>query len=229
MSSATSTTAATTRPEGSNPLQLYSLATPNGQKVSIALEEMQLNYDAFTVDIRKNDQFTDWFKEINPNSKIPALVDREGPDGKELKIFESGAILTYLAEKTGKFLPTGAKRWEVLEWVFWQMAGFGPMLGQMGHFTKYAPEQVPYAINRYTQESKRLFAVLEKQLEGKEYVCEEYSIADMAIFPWARGVAKFYGQEKFDAMGEIPNVKQWIERVEKRPAVQKGLTVNPFL
>jgi GST-like protein len=219
-----SSSEAKSRPgEGSNPIQLYSLATPNGHKVAIFLEEAELKYDAHTVNITKGDQFTDWFKEVNPNSKIPAIHDKESG----MKVFESGAILLYLAEKTGKFLPKDLKkRFEVIEWVFWQMAGFGPMLGNMGHFHKYAKEDVPYGKERYMTESKRLFAVLEKQLEGKEYVCGEYSIADMAIFPWARGVDKFYGL--LDKMGDIPNVKKYIERMEAKPAVQRALKVTPF-
>jgi len=173
--------------------------------------------------IRKNDQFTDWFKAINPNSKIPALVDKE----TGMKVFESGAILLYLGEKTGKFLPKDLKKkYEVIEWVMWQMGGLGPMLGQMGHFFKYAPEDVPYAKKRYETESKRLFAVVEKQLEGKDYICGEYSIADMAIFPWLRGVDKFYG--KLTDMGDVPNVTKYIQRMEDRPAVQRGLKVTPF-
>jgi len=209
--------------EGSNPIQLYSLATPNGHKIAIFLEEAELKYDAHTVDIRKNDQFTDWFKAINPNSKIPALVDKE----TGMKIFESGAILLYLGEKTGKFLPKDLKKkYEVIEWVMWQMGGLGPMLGQMGHFFKYAPEDIPYAKKRYETESKRLFAVVEKQLEGKDFICGEYSIADMAIFPWLRGVDKFYG--KLTDMGDVPNVTKYIQRMEDRPAVQRGLKVTPF-
>jgi len=160
-----------TRPEGSAPLQLYSLATPNGQKVTIALEEMGLPYDAHTIDIMKGVQFKEWFiKEVNSNSKIPALIDKEAPGGP-LSIFESGSILLYLAKKSGKFLPQDPrKEAQTISWLMWQMGGLGPMTGQMGHFVKYAKVDVPYAKERYTNEAKRLWGVLEKQLEGKEYV-----------------------------------------------------------
>jgi len=216
------------RPEGDKEIQLYSLGTPNGHKLSIFLEEAGIPYDAHTVDIRKNVQFEEWFKDVNPNSKIPAIVDKKGPNGKPLAVFESGAILLYLARKYGKFLPKDpAKESQAIQWLFWQMAGFGPMLGQMGHFFKYAPEDVPYAKKRYETESKRLFAVLEKQLQDKEFVVgDELTIADFAIFPWARGVEKFYG--KFNDMGDLPNVKRWMAALEARPAVAKGLTVNAF-
>jgi GST-like protein len=216
------------RPEGSQPIQLYSLATPNGQKISIALEEMELPYDAHTVDIRKNVQFEKWFvEEVNPNSKIPAIIDKEGPEGP-IAIMESAAILLYLGKKTGKFLgSTPRKQVEVLKWLTWQVAGFGPMLGQMGHFWKYAPEDVPYAKARYLKEAQRLHQVLEKQLEGKEYVIgDEYTIADMAIYPWWICVDRGYGR-KAD-MGELPNIERWARTIAARPAVQRGMVVCPW-
>lgn len=215
------------RPEGSQDLQLYSLGTPNGHKITIFLEEAGIPYDAHTIDIRKNTQFEDWYvKEVNPNSKIPALVDKKGPSGKPHRVFESVAILFYLGKKYRKFIPKDPElQSECLQWLVWQAAGFGPMLGQMGHFHKYAPEDVPYGKKRYLTEAKRLFGVLEKQLEGKKYVVgDELTIADFAIFPWARGVRVFYNL--FDQMGDIPNVRRWMEDLEARPAVQRGLKVN---
>ncbi|CAI7842570.1 unnamed protein product [Closterium sp. NIES-53] len=175
--------------ESSSRVQLYSLATPNGQKVSIALEEMEIPYDAHTINIMKDEQFTPEFIAINPNSKIPAIVDPMGaPDGTPLKIFESGAILLYLAEKSGKFLPQDAvQRWETLSWLFFQMGGVGPMFGQFGHFFKYARDKCdhPYPTERYTNEARRLLGVLEKRLEGREFLIDAgYTIADMATFPW---------------------------------------------
>eukprot|EP00761_Pharyngomonas_kirbyi_P013522 gb/GECH01013551.1/.p1 GENE.gb/GECH01013551.1/~~gb/GECH01013551.1/.p1 ORF type:complete len:270 (+),score=71.53 gb/GECH01013551.1/:1-810(+) len=207
-------------------IDLYSLATPNGQKISIALEEMGLEYKPTTVDIRKKEQFEDWFLKISPNNKIPAIVDHEGPNGKELSLFETGAILLYLAEKTGRFLPQEdqEKKYKTIQWLMWQKAGFGPMLGQMGHFWKYAPEDVTYGKQRYLKESQRLFRVLESQLEGNDYVIgDEYTIADMAIYPWIICVDKFYNMKK--EVGEFPNIEKYVERISSREAVQKGMVV----
>jgi GST-like protein len=214
------------RPEGDKEIQLYSLGTPNGIKVAWFLEEAQIPYDAHTVDIRKNVQFEPWFTAINPNSKIPAIIDKKGPHGQPYPVFESGAILLYLAKKYGKFLPCdSALEWEVVQWLFWQMAGFGPMLGQMGHFFRYAPEEVPYARKRYETEAKRLFAVLEKRLEGRDYIVgNELTIADFAIYPWAYCVEKFYG--KLGEMGDIPNVKRYMAAMFARPALQRSLQVT---
>ncbi len=167
-------------------MQLYSLATPNGQKVSIALEELGVPYEAHKVNILEGEQFTDEFKAICPNAKIPALVDPDGPDGRPLAIFESGAILLHLGEKTGKLLPTNPRqRSECVQWLFFQMANVGPMFGQFGHFYRFAKEKLPYAIERYTNEARRLLGVLETRLVGREYLVDnEYTIADIATFPW---------------------------------------------
>lgn len=210
------------------PIQLYSLATPNGQKIGIALEEMGLEYEAHTVNITKNEQFAPEFLKISPNNKIPALVDNDGPDGKPISLFESGAMLLYLADKTGKFGGASKREhWEVTKWLMWQMGGFGPMLGQMGHFFKYAPEDVPYAKNRYLTEAKRLYGVLDKQLSENEYVAgANYTIADMAVFPWCYCVKVYYGLG--NEFTEFENVEKWYNRIAERPAVQRGLKVTPF-
>jgi len=212
------------------PIQLYSLGTPNGWKVSIALEELGLPYEAHTIDIRKGDQFKEDFIKVNPNSKIPAIVDPNGPDGQPLNVFESGAILLYLAEKTGKLIPADPrKRLETIQWLFFQMAGVGPMFGQLGHFTKYAPEKIPYAIERYSKEAKRILGVLDKQLEGKEYIIgSEYTIADIATFPWVICLDKFYGARETLDLASFKNVEAWVTRCTVKPATAKGLTVCPF-
>jgi len=213
-------------PKGTAPIQLYSLATPNGQKVAIMLEELGLQYDSHLVDITKNTQFDEWFKAVNPNSKIPSLVDMDGPDGKPIAVFESAAILIYLAEKTGKFLPRhGAQRYAVLQWLEWQMGGIGPMLGQVNHFYNYAPEQIPYAQKRYLTEAKRLVTVLDKQLAQHTHVAgADYSIADMAILPWVDYFLKKHG-DKLDG-ATYPNVERWREELKDRPAVRKGYHVT---
>ncbi|KJE95853.1 glutathione S-transferase domain-containing protein [Capsaspora owczarzaki ATCC 30864] len=212
----------------SKPIQLYSLATPNGQKVAIALEELGLPYEAHTINIMSGDQFTPEFKRVNPNSKIPAIVDTV--DGQETPVFESGAILLHLAEKTGKLLPKDARqRLEVIQWLFFQMAGVGPMFGQFGHFYKYAPEKIEYAINRYTTEARRLLGVLEKQLEGHDYlVGNELTIADIATAPWVRCLDTGYAGREHLKLDEFKNVNAWVARLFARPAFQKGLTVTPF-
>jgi len=195
-------------------------------KVSIALEELGLPYDAHKVDIRKGDQFSDQFKAVNPNSKIPAIVDPTFPGGS-LSLFESGAILQYLADKTGKLISTDPrKKWETIQWLTFQMAGVGPMFGQFGHFYKYAPEKIPYAITRYSTEVKRLLAVLEKQLQGRDYLVDEYSIADIATFPWVHFLDK--GASEFLGLDTFPNILAWLARCLERPALQRGLTVCPF-
>ncbi|MHB1218410.1 MAG: glutathione S-transferase N-terminal domain-containing protein [Alphaproteobacteria bacterium] len=200
-------------------IDLYTAATPNGQKIHIMLEECGLPYRSHWVDLNAGDQFTDAFLEISPNNKIPALVDPDGPDGKPISLFESGAILIYLAEKTGKFLPKdGAARWDVLKWLYWQMGGFGPMLGQAHHFNAYAPDRIKYAMDRYTNEAGRLYRVLDKQLEGRDYIAGDYSIADIAAFPWTR----LYGRQGLK-IEDYPNVKRWQERIQARPAVQKDM------
>ena len=198
-------------------IDLYTFTTPNGRKASIALEELELEYQVHKIDITKGEQFTPEFVAINPNSKIPAIVDRD----TDLTIFESGAILIYLAEKTGKLLPTETKeRFQVIEWLMFQMASVGPMFGQYNHFNRFAPEQIPYAIERYKKETLRLYEVLNKQLADKEYICGAYSIADIATFPWVAA---------YDFMGltldNHPHLQQWAARMEQRPAVQKGMKV----
>jgi len=213
-------------PQGTKPIQYYSLATPNGQKIGIMLEELGLEYDAHTVDISKNTQFESWFKAINPNSKIPALVDLHGPDGKPLAVFESGAILVYLAEKSGRFLPRhGHLRYSVLQWLFFQMGGIGPMLGQTNHFYIYAPEQIPYAKKRYLTESMRLLDVVDTQLSKHAYIAgPEYSIADMANYPWIDYFVKNHA-DKVD--GKVWNhINRWREELSDRPAVRKGILIT---
>lgn len=198
-------------------IDFYTFTTPNGRKVSIMLEEVGLPYTPHVIDIRKGDQFTPEFVAINPNSKIPAIVDHESG----LSIFESGAILIYLAEKAGKFLPTETKaRFQVLEWLMLQMGSIGPMFGQLNHFRKYAPEQIPYAIARYETETLRLYSVLDTQLAANEFICGDYSIADMAIYPW---VAIYEFQEL--TLSNHPNLKRWVEAIALRPAVQRGMAV----
>lgn len=211
-------------------IQLYTLATPNGQKVGIALEEMQLSYSTHIINISKGDQFTPEFIKINPNSKIPAIVDPDGPGGASFPVFESGAILHYLAEKTGQFLsPDPRVRWETIQWLFFQMAGVGPMFGQFGHFFKFAVDKCdhPYPVERYTTEAKRLLKVLETRLTGREYlVGDAYSIADMATVPWVNGLSAFYKADEKLALSEYTNVRAWRERILARPRTQKGLAVG---
>ena len=198
-------------------IDLYTFGTPNGRKVSIALEEMGLDYETHTINITKDDQFAPSFLEISPNNKIPAIVDYD----TGVSMMESGAILFYLATKTGKFLPKEPKQhWAALEWLNWQMGGFGPMLGQAHHFLHFNPGTSDYAEKRYGDEAKRLYGVLDKQLAENEFVAGEYSIADMAIWPWA---ARWQWQ-KID-MDSVPNVKRWYLQIADRPAVVKGYNV----
>jgi GSH-dependent disulfide-bond oxidoreductase len=198
-------------------IDFYTFTTPNGRKVSIMLEEVGLPYTPHVIDIRKGDQFTPEFVAINPNSKIPAIVDQDNG----LAMFESGAILIYLAEKAGKFLPTETRaRFQVLEWLMLQMGSIGPMFGQLNHFRSYAPEHIPYAINRYETETLRLYSVLDKQLAEHEFVCGDYSIADMAIYPWV-AIYEFQGL----TLDQHPHLKRWVETIAQRPAVQKGMAV----
>jgi GSH-dependent disulfide-bond oxidoreductase len=203
-------------------VEVYSWATPNGHKVHIMLEECGLPYRAIAVDIGAGDQFKPAFLAISPNNKIPALVDPEGPDGQPISLFESGAILLYLAAKTGRFLPQDlAARYEVLQWLMFQMGGVGPMLGQAHHFRIYAPEKVPYAIDRYTNEARRLYGVMNRRLAKSRYIgCAEYGIADMAIFPWLRSW-KNQGIE----WNDYPHLKGWFDEVAARPAVMRGVQV----
>ena len=209
-------------------IQLYSLGTPNGQKVSVALEEMELPYEAHKIDIMNGDQFTDEFVAINPNSKIPAIVDPNGPNGEPLAVFESGAILIYLAEKSGKCLPSDpVARSECLQWLFFQVGGVGPMFGQFGHFYKYAKEKIPYGIERYQNETKRLLGVLEKRLqEGEFLIGAEYTIADMATFPWVGCLDWGYKAAETLELESFPTVMAWYDRCRERPASVRGLEVT---
>ena len=203
-------------------IDLYYWGTPNGHKISIALEEMGLEYQVFPINILENDQFQPDFLRISPNNKIPAIVDQLGPRGEPISVFESGAILQYLGRKTGLYYPEDEQeRVEVEQWLMWQMGGFGPMLGQNHHFSKFAKEQIPYAVERYVTETKRLYAVLNKQLIGQKYVAGEYSIADMAILPWI--LRHEWQQINLD---DYPYVKEYVERLTARPAVQKALSIK---
>ena len=203
-------------------IDVFSWATPNGHKVHIMLEECGLPYRALPVNIGTGDQFKAEFLKISPNNKIPAIVDPQGPDGKPISLFESGAILLYLAAKTGKFLPaTDRAKYEVLEWLMFQMGGVGPMLGQNHHFRLYAPEKLEYAINRYTNEAKRLYGVLDRRLAQSPYLAgADYTIADIATFPWLRNW-KNQGIE----LSDYPHVKAWFDKVAERPAVERGVKV----
>ncbi|MBL4739985.1 MAG: glutathione S-transferase N-terminal domain-containing protein [Sneathiella sp.] len=207
-------------------IDLYYWPTPNGWKISIALEEMALEYNVIPVNIGRGDQFKEDFLKISPNNRMPAIVDHNPIGGGEpVSVFETGAILIYLAEKSGKFLPTGLRgRMKVLEWVMWQMGGLGPMLGQNGHFKFYAPEQIPYAQERYTNEALRLFGVLDRQLAGQDYICEEYSIADMACWPWIIT----YKKQEID-LEQFPNVRKWYDLMKERPALRRGYKVGSEL
>jgi GSH-dependent disulfide-bond oxidoreductase len=213
-------------------LQLYTLATPNGQKVSVALEEMGLDYQAHTVNILMGEQFEDQFIKINPNSKIPALVDLEGDQGQPLNIMESGAILLYLAEKTGQFIPKDIpSRSRCLQWLFFQMGGIGPMFGQFGHFYRYAKDKCdhPYPLKRYSTEAQRLLGVLEKQLENNQFIAgPEYTIADMAIAPWVHCLSHFYKADEILGLEKFENVNEWLQNFMSRPAVQTGMEVGQW-
>ncbi|MEM1288652.1 MAG: glutathione S-transferase N-terminal domain-containing protein [Pseudomonadota bacterium] len=201
------------------PIDLYVWPTPNGFKISIYFEEVGIPYTVHPINIGKGDQFKPEFLAISPNNRMPAIVDPEGPGGEPISVFESGAILQYLGRKFGQFYPSDERaRVKVDEWLMWQMGGFGPMLGQNHHFNSYAPEDVPYAKKRYTDETHRLYGVLNKQLEGKNYITGEYSIADMACIGWARG----WDKQKMD-IAEFPHVGRWIDTMMARPAVQKGV------
>jgi GST-like protein len=199
-------------------LDFYTWATPNGRKVSIALEEMDLPYRLHTIDISKNEQFAPEFLKLSPNNRIPAIVDHE----TGISLFESGAILLYLAEKTGKFWPQTplAQKWAVAQWLMWQMGGPGPMLGQVHHFVAFNPGKSPYAEERYLKEGNRLYGVLDKRLAEAEFVAGDYSVADMAIWPWFAG----FRRQTID-MNAYPNVKRWYLAIADRPAVQRGFAV----
>jgi GSH-dependent disulfide-bond oxidoreductase len=202
-------------------IDLYTWATPNGHKIHIMLEECSLPYEVHAVDIGAGDQLKPEFLRISPNNKIPAIVDSDGPDGRPIALFESGAILMYLAGKTGRFLPDEVRaKYTALQWLMWQMGGFGPMLGQAHHFRLYAPEKIEYAINRYTNEARRLYGVLDKRLADAPYLAGEYSIADMAVYPWSRS----HENQGVD-LTDYANVKRWFESISARPAVGRALKV----
>ena len=202
------------------PIDLFVWPTPNGYKVSIMLEEIGLPYAVHPIDIGAGDQFKPEFLKISPNNKMPAIIDPDGPDGQPISIFESGAILMYLAEKTGQFWPADLRqRYQMIQWLMFQMGGFGPMLGQAHHFRVYAPEKIPYAVDRYTNEAGRLYRVMDTRLGDVAYLAgDAYSIADMATFPWARSI-----ERQGHSLDEFPNVKRWYQAIDARPAVQKGL------
>jgi GSH-dependent disulfide-bond oxidoreductase len=210
-------------------LQLYSLPTPNGVKVSIALEELGLPYEPHLVDIGKNESWTPEFLSLNPNGKIPAIIDPDGPGGKPIGLFESGAILVYLAEKTGKLMSADpALRYETLQWVFFQMAAIGPIFGQLGFFHKFAGREYEdkRPFQRYRDESKRLFGVLEGRLTGREWIMgNDYSIADIATLGWVRNMGGFYGAGEILELDSFTNTMAWLERGLARPAVQRGLNI----
>jgi GSH-dependent disulfide-bond oxidoreductase len=202
-------------------IDLYTWPTPNGHKVHIMLEECGLPYNVHAVDIGAGDQFAPAFLKISPNNKIPAIVDPHGPDGAPMPVFESGAILLYLAGKTGRFLPAGTcGKYVALQWLMFQMGGLGPMLGQAHHFRIYAPEKVEYAIKRYTNEAQRLYGVMDRRLAEVPYFAGEYSIADMAIYPWTRS----HANQGVD-LATFPNVARWYEAIGARPAAQRALRV----
>lgn len=213
-------------------IQYYGLATPNGQKVSIMLEELGVDYDAHQINILEGDQFKPEYIQISPNSKIPGLVDPDGPDGRPISIMESGAILIYLADKFGKFIPKDARhRSKCLQWLFFQVGHIGPMFGQFGHFYKYAADQCDhnYPKERYTNEAKRLLKVLDDHLANKQFIVnEEYTIADMAIFPWVNCLSEHYHAQDFLHLSDYKNVLSWLERCNSRPAVAKGRVVCSF-
>ena len=202
-------------------IDLYTWTTPNGRKVSIMLEELGLPYRVHPIDIGKGDQFKPDYVKINPNAKIPSIVDPDGPDGEPIEMMESGAILVYLAAKTGKLLPAPLRgRYEALEWLMFQMGGVGPFFGQAHHFLRAAKEPVPYAIERYTRETRRLYSVLNDRLKDHEYLAGEYSIADIATYPW---VARYEWHKT--NLADFPHVKRWFDAISARPAVARGMKV----
>lgn len=202
-------------------IDVYYWPTPNGHKVTIMLEECGLTYALKLVNIATGEQFEPSFLAISPNNRMPAIIDHGGPDGRAISVFESGAILQYLARKTGKFYPADERlRVAVDEWLFWQMGGLGPMAGQTHHFRNYAPQQIPYAIDRYVNETNRLYGVMNKRLETRDYLAGDYSIADMAAYPWVRPY-KNQGQD----LAQFPALQAWFARIRARPAVQKAVHI----
>ncbi len=203
-------------------IDLYFWMTPNGYKVTIMLEELGWKYNVIPINIGKGDQFKPDFLKISPNNRMPALVDHDGPDGKPISVFESGAMLMYLAEKAGfQFMPQDMRRrYDVIQWLMFQMASVGPMLGQAHHFRRYAPEKIEYAVDRYTNEARRIYGVIDKRAGEAPFLAGEYSIADMATYPWLR-THNWQGQD----LNDFPNLKRWYDSIEARPAVQRGLAV----
>jgi len=202
-------------------IDLYTWSTPNGRKVSIALEELGLAYRAHAVNISKSEQFAPAFLAISPNNKIPAIVDPDGPGGAPFSMFETGAILLYLADKTGQLMPEAPHaRWAAMQWLMWQMGGFGPMLGQAHHFRRFAPERIAYAVDRYSNETRRLYGVLDKRLGEAEYLAGDYSMADIATYPWAAR----HEWQGID-LAAFENVKRWYDAIGARPAVERGMAV----
>jgi GST-like protein len=217
-----STTARTGKAGQKKPIEIYFWPTPNGFKITIMAEECGLPYVIKPVNISRGDQFKPEFLKISPNNRMPAIIDPEGPGGRPISVFESGAILQYLGRKTGKFYPADErKRVEVDEWLHWQIGNLGPMAGQANHFRRYAPEQIEYAINRYTNECRRLYGILEKRLATRKFICSELSIADFACIGWARGLER-QGQDP----KEFPNVMRWIATMQARPATARGLAIK---
>ena len=211
-------------------LQLYSLPTPNGQKVAIALEEMGLPYEAHAISFAKQEQFSEAFLSLNPNNKIPAIIDPNGPNGAPLPLFESGAILIYLAEKTGHLLSSDpSTRYQTLQWLMWQMGGAGPMFGQIGFFYRYAGTEIEdkRPLQRYVDESRRLLGVLDRRLEGRQWLVDQYSIADIAVLPWVRCLTTGYDAAELLGLAEFTNVQRVLDAFLARPAVQRGLDVPP--
>lgn len=202
---------------------IYNWPTSNGRKINIAVEELEVEYKIHPIAIGKGEQFSAKFTDLNPNQKIPAVIDRDGPDGKPYTMFESGAILMYLAEKHGKLMPTDkARRYEVIQWLMFQMGGVGPNLGQTHHFRRAAPEKVPYAIERFTNETRRLWGVMDKRLDDRDWLAaDEFSIADIAVFPWA-----MRHEWQGISLDEFPNMKRWYETIEARPGVKRGLAAQ---
>lgn len=202
-------------------IDLYTWPTPNGQKVQILLEELELPYEVHAVDIGTGEQFQQEFLAISPNNKIPTIIDRDGPGGEPYPLFESGAILLYLADKAGRLLPGNTRaRYEVVQWLMFQMGNIGPMLGQAHHFRAYAPQRIGYAIDRYTSEAQRLYGVLDRRLEDQQWLAGDYSIADIAVFPWIRP----WERQGLD-LANYPNVQRWLDLIAARDAVQRGMAV----
>ena len=213
--------------ENPDVLQLYSINSPNGVKVSIMLEETGLAYEPHLVLISDNESWTPEFLSLNPNGKIPAIIDPNGPDGEPIALFESGAILTYLADKTGQFLPSGGRRYETMQWLFWQVGHVGPMFGQVGFFHKFAGRHFEdkRPLHRFADESKRLLKMLDERLAGREWVMDDYSIADISLLGWVRNLIGFYDAAEVVGYSDFTNVQAWLERGLARPAVQRGLMI----